>query len=145
MHVKDKRKVLAFVVLGKEGGQQTLNHSDIRHKSSQILTKNKSSTLAKSYDGLFAKTLLPQKLKCKSSSDHLQIADRLKKTSHCITTSTKIHSQNIEHEPKSTCKYSISINWLITTIKRIDHSRMTKIFLDKVTSTSSPTILKVWG
>jgi len=108
--MKDKRKVLAFVVLGKEGGQQMLNHSDIRHKSSQILTKNKSGSLAKSFDGLFTKTLLPQKLKCKSSSDHLQIADRLKKTSHCITTSTEIHLQNIKHEPKSTCKYSTTVN-----------------------------------
>jgi len=145
LHVKDKRKVLAFVVPGKEGGRQTLNHFDIRHKSSQILTKNKSGSLAKSLEGLFTKTLLPQKLKCKSSFDHLQMADRREKTSHYITTSTKIHSQNIEHEPKSTCKYSTTINWLITAIKRIDHSRMAKIFSDKVTNTSSPTILKVWG
>ena len=100
----------SFVVPGKEGGQQTLNHSDIRHKSSQILTKNESGSLAKSFDGLFTKTLCPQKLKCKSSFDHLQIADHLEKTSHCITTSTKIHSQNIEHEPKSTWKYSTTIS-----------------------------------
>ena len=69
----DKRKVLAFVVLGNKGGQESLNHPDIRQKFS-------SGSLTKSFDGLFfTKTLLPPKLKRIISSDHFQIADRLEK------------------------------------------------------------------
>ena len=77
VHVKpgetDKRKVLAFVVLGNKGGQESLNHPD-------FLQKFSSGSLTKSFDGLlFTKTLLPPKLKRIISSDHFQIADRIEK------------------------------------------------------------------
>ena len=84
----DKRKVLAFVVLGNKGGQESLNHPDVRQKFS-------SSSLTKSFDGLFfTKTFLPPKLKRIISSNHFHIADRLEKAYCSITLHHNIHENS---------------------------------------------------
>jgi len=71
--IRNQLKVLAFFAISKkEGGQQTLNRFDICNKSSKIPRKNEFASLAKSFDGFFAKTLYPEKVKLESSFSHFQ-------------------------------------------------------------------------